>query len=238
MIHKTFLHWSSGKDAALALHLLQADPKFQVRQLITTINTDFDRVSMHGLRTSLLRKQAEHIGLPLMEIGLSGTTSMESYSNIMNETFKTLKAENFTHSAFGDILLEDLREFRDQNLDKIGMIGVYPLWKKDTHKLAEQIIDLGFKAITVTTSHKKLGRDFCGREFDHDFLAALPEGVDPCGENGEFHTFVYDGPIFSSPISFVKGETVLRDSAKAAKQKEEDDEQVNWETAFWYCDLI
>ena len=228
---KTFFNWSSGKDAALALYLLQSASEYQIDKLVTTVNTDFDRVSMHGLRASLLRKQAENIGLPLMEIALSGNTSMEAYSQIMDSAYAKLKGEGFMQSVYGDIFLEDLREYRDRNLAKADIEGIYPLWKKDTSELANQIIDLGFKAIIVTTSDKLLGKDFCGRNYDLEFIADLPATVDPCGENGEFHTFVYDGPIFKNPVDFKKGEIVLRDSAGAEK------ENVNWETAFWYCDL-
>ncbi len=229
---KSFLNWSSGKDAALALYLLQHQKEFYVEKLLTTVNADFDRVSMHGLCGSLLRKQAEHIGLPLMEVKLKGATSMEDYSQIMDTAFAKLKSEGFTRCIFGDIFLEDLKQYRDENLASVGLEGVYPLWKKDTAMLAYQIIDLGFKAITVTTSDKFLGRDFCGREYNRDFLTDLPKNVDPCGENGEFHTFVYDGPIFKKPVDFIKGKVVLRDSASAGAGN------VNWETAFWYCDLI
>jgi len=230
--NKAFLNWSSGKDSALALFLALTEEKLSVDTLVTTINERHDRVSMHGLRASLLQKQAEAIGLPLREIKLSESISMEKYSEVMESEFLKLVNTGFTHAIYGDIFLEDLREFRQKSLQKVGLQGVYPLWKQETTTLARKIIALGFKAITVATSDTLLGKDFCGREYDQNFLDNLPAGVDPCGENGEFHTFVYDGPIFKNPISFEIGERVKRDLNTSSTQNGD------WESIFWFCDLI
>ncbi|HEA30537.1 MAG TPA: diphthine--ammonia ligase [Leeuwenhoekiella sp.] len=229
---KTFLNWSSGKDSALALFISLAEEKFSVDTLVTTVNEKLDRVSMHGLRASLLREQAEAIGLPLREINLMEQLSMEKYTETIEGEFQQLVSSDYTHAIYGDIFLEDLREFRQRSLQKFGLQGVYPLWKKDTATLARQIVDLGFKAITVSTSNKLLGKDFCGKEYDQDFLDNLPQGVDPCGENGEFHTFVYDGPIFKKPVLFETGARVKRDLNTSSTEKGD------WESIFWFCDLL
>ena len=229
---KTFLNWSSGKDSVLALFFAQAEEKFSVETLVTTINEEVDRVSMHGLRAALLRKQAEAIGLPLREILLPQHISMENYAETIEGAFQQLKKDGYSCAVYGDIFLEDLREYREKSLLKVGLQGVYPLWKKDTTVLAKQIINLGFKAVTVAVSDKLLGKDFCGREYDHDFLNDLPKNVDPCGENGEFHTFVYDGPVFNEAVRFELGDKVKRDLNPSEA------ENTNWDSVFWFCDLL
>ncbi len=216
----------------MALFLVLAEGKLNIQTLVTTVNADMNRVSMHGLRASLLRKQAEAIGFPLLEIKLPESISMEKYSEVMESEFRELVNTGFTQAIYGDIFLEDLREYREKSLQNVGLQGVYPLWKQETATLARKIIDLGFKAITVTTSDTLLGKDFCGREYDHDFLDNLPEGIDPCGENGEFHTFVYDGPIFKNHVSFELGERVKHDLNTSST------ENVSWESIFWFCDLF
>ncbi len=216
----------------MALFLALTEENQSIDLLVTTVNTDRDRVSMHGLPVALLRKQAEAIGIPLREIKLPESISMENYTETMEAEFRELVDMGFTHAIYGDILLEDLREYRQKSLQNVGLQGVYPLWKQNTATLARKIIDLGFKAITVAVSDKLLGRDFCGREYDQAFLDDLPGGVDPCGENGEFHTFVYDGPNFKNPIPFKVGERVKRDLNTSST------ENGNWESIFWFCDLI
>lgn len=237
---KAFLNWSSGKDAAYALYLLQQENEYTVDSLVTTVNSRIDRVSMHGLRTRLLEQQAESIGIPLHKISLDGNVSMTEYNKIMEKETGKLKAEGFSHSVFGDIFLEDLREYREQQLQKAGLETVFPLWKKDTLKLMENFIAAGFKAITVSVNAKLLDKSFCGRELDARFLEDLPEEVDPAGENGEFHSFVFDGPIFSRPITFQKGEIVER-IFEPAQDKDDNcfkEEPANWHTRFYYCDLL
>jgi len=215
---KAFLNWSSGKDAAYALYLLQQQKEFNVEKLVTTINSENDRVSMHGLGKELLLKQADNIGISLHLISLAGNVPLSDYNKIMEKETLQLKEEGYTHSIFGDIFLEDLKQYREQQLQKVEIEGVFPLWKKDTAQLMQEFLSAGFKAITVSVNAKLLNKSFCGRIIDEDFLNDLPEGVDPAGENGEFHTFVFDGPIFSDSVTFQKGEIVERSFAPVKKQ--------------------
>lgn len=237
---KAFLNWSSGKDAAYALYLLQQKNEFSVEKLVTTINSESNRVSMHGLRKELLQKQAENIGIPLHLISLPGEVSMKVYNDIMGKEIAKLGAEGLTHSIFGDIFLEDLKQYREQQFQKVEIQPVFPLWKKDTSKLMQDFLSAGFKAITVSVNAKLLDQSFCGRIIDENFLSDLPEGIDPAGENGEFHSFVFDGPIFFKPITFQKGEIVERSFAPA-KNKEDNcfkEKTEAWDTRFYYCDLF
>ncbi|SHI96842.1 MJ0570-related uncharacterized domain-containing protein [Mesonia phycicola] len=235
-MNKTYLNWSSGKDAMLALHHLQSSSNFSVEKLVTTVNSDYNRVSMHGLPISLLEKQAESLQLPLHQIPLDGDVSMQVYNQTMQRHVSLLKEEKFTHTVFGDIFLEDLKTYRENELQKVGVTPVFPLWKKDTKSLVEEFINLGYKAIVVCVNANYLDESFCGRIVDAEFLNDLPENVDACGENGEFHTFVFDGPLFSFPIEFEIGEKVLRDYTPS----NEDDcyqESQSWDHKFWYVDL-
>lgn len=225
---KTYFNWSSGKDSALALYYLIQNKNFQIDRLLTTINAHHNRVSMHGLRRELLNKQVAALGIETSLVELPAEPSMEDYNQIMSKTVKNLKKEGYTDCGFGDIFLEDLRTFREEKLK--GIHCHFPLWKRNTTDLMKEFIDLGFKAITVTVNAQLLDESFVGRELDESFLQDLPKNVDPCGENGEFHTFCYDGPIFSSPISFKKGEKVYR-----TYQSPKEDET---EMGFWYQDLI
>jgi uncharacterized protein (TIGR00290 family) len=237
---KAYLNWSSGKDSALALFKLQEQKVFAVEKLVTTINTDADRVSMHGLRNELLFQQAQSIGLPLQVIALNGAVSMEEYNSEMQKTTGLLLQEGYNYSVFGDIFLEDLRNYREEQLKKGGLQGVYPLWKKDTSELIQEFLQLNFKAIVVCVNANVLDKSFCGRIIDQDFLDDLPEGVDPCGENGEFHSFVFDGPVFKNPIAFEIGEKVEK-SYPQNKNKEDNcfsDDDRTWDSRFWYCDLL
>ena len=237
---KTFLNWSSGKDAAYALYLLQQENIYDVGALVTTINSQIDRVFMHGLRTKLLEKQAENIGIPLREIALEGNVSMTEYNEMMKKESEKLKAEGFSHSIFGDIFLEDLREYREQQLQKAGLKAVFPLWKMNTGTLMKDFLAAGFKAITVSVNARVLDQSFCGREIDAQFLEDLPADVDPAGENGEFHSFVFDGPIFNEPVSFQKGEIVERffESAQDRDDNCFKEEPASWDIRFYYCDLL
>ncbi|MDT0685814.1 diphthine--ammonia ligase [Autumnicola psychrophila] len=237
---KAYLNWSSGKDSALALYKLQQQKEYAVEKLVTTINTDVDRVSMHGLRNELLFQQAQNMGLPLQVIALNGAVSMQEYNSKMQETTEGLIKEGFKYSIFGDIFLEDLRNYREEQLEKVGLKGVYPLWKKDTSKLIQEFLLLNFKAIVVCVNAKILDKSFCGRIIDQAFVDDLPEGVDPCGENGEFHTFVFDGPIFNNPVKFEIGERVEK-SYPQKRNKEDNcfsDDDRTWDSRFWYCDLL
>ncbi len=208
---KAYFNWSGGKDSALALYHGLKDDKFSIEKLITTTNEHFNRVAMHGVRNELLYEQAKKIGLPLTEIKLPEMPSMEVYDQKMKEVITQLKEEGFTHSIFGDIFLEDLKAYRDNKLAEVGLTGHYPIWKRDTIELVHEFIGLGFKTMLVCINASKLPKEFTGRIIDKDFLKDLPKDVDPCGENGEFHTFVFDGPIFEAPIEIEKGEVVYKE---------------------------
>lgn len=209
---------------------MQQNKSFSVEKLVTTLNSDVKRISMHGVREQLLLQQAKSVNLPIQIIPLAGNVSMESYNKTMESETKKLVSEGFTHGVFGDIFLEDLKEYREKQLGKVGLKPIFPLWKKDTSVLIREFLQAGFKAITVCVNAKLLDKSFCGRLIDEQFLAHLPKEVDSCGENGEFHTFVYDGPNFKFPIKFEKGEITLKtyDSGKSEK----------WDTQFWFCDLL
>ena len=235
---KAFLNWSSGKDAALALYLLQQQKEYSVEKLVTTIDSQTSRISMHGLRKELLVKQAESLRIPLHLISFSGNVPLADYNSKMEQEIEVLRAEGFEASAFGDIFLEDLKEYREQQLQKVGLEAVFPLWKKNTSELMDFFLHSGFKAITVSVDANVLDKSFCGRIIDRQFLKDLPEGIDPCGENGEFHTFVFGGPIFRRPISFQKGEiSEVSFSSEEDKDSEKASEE-KWNTRFWNCDLL
>ncbi|MFV8226865.1 diphthine--ammonia ligase [Christiangramia aquimixticola] len=245
-MNKTYLNWSSGKDSALALYYSLQNDNLKVEKLFTTLNKEVDRVTMHGVRRELLLKQAEALDLPIMISELDTQVSMEAYNCTMQNATARLKDEGYTHSLFGDIFLEDLRKYREQQLAETGIIAEFPLWKKNTHGLMQEFIQLGFKAIVVCTSSKYLDDSFCGRIIDEKFLSDLPENVDPCGENGEFHTFVFDGPIFKEPVQYEVGEKVRR-SYKPAGNKEDNcfktddcfkEETASWDIEFCFCDLL
>ncbi len=204
--------WSGGKDSAMALHTLLQQKDVRVAELLTTVTEGFERVSMHGVRRELLRRQAESIGLPLQEVRIPPQCVNPIYEARMGAAMQAACEQGIRRVAFGDIFLEDLRAYREKNLAKIGMEAVFPLWKRDTRELARSFVRLRFKARTVCVDPRILDRSFAGRELDGTFFRDLPVGADPCGENGEFHTFVYDGPIFRSPVKCKTGEVVERDS--------------------------
>ncbi|HEY1422501.1 MAG TPA: hypothetical protein VGF20_03540 [Candidatus Acidoferrum sp.] len=203
--------WSGGKDSAMALHNLRQQSDVRVNGLLTTVTEGYDRISMHGVRRSLLLRQVAEIGLPLTEVNIPPQCVNPIYEARMEAALQAQLAQGVRTVAFGDIFLQDLREYRERNLTRVNMNAVFPIWKRDTRELAREFCALGFRAIAVCIDSKKLSRDFAGRELDQSFFRDLPAGVDPCGENGEFHTFVYDGPIFSSPIALQRGEVVERD---------------------------
>lgn len=236
---KAYLNWSSGKDATLTLFVLQQDPDIQIDKLVTTLDSTISRISMHGIPKELLLQQCEQLGIPLHIIDLPGHVPLDEYNRIMLKETSALLEQGFTHSVFGDIFLEDLRKYREEQLAIIGIKTVFPLWKMDTGELIRRFIKEGFKAIIVCINARVLDKSFCGRMIDEDFLADLPENVDPCGENGEFHTFVFDGPIFKQPVAFSKG-GIFKHNIKTEKQAEDSQAPVKrtWESSFWYCDLI
>lgn len=212
MLEKVLMSWSGGKDSAVALYEVLERGGYDIQALITTVSEEFDRISMHGVRRALLIRQAESLGLPLREIILSRNPSNLEYEAAMEELLAEYKEKGVSRVVFGDVFLEDVREYREKNLARAGMEGFFPLWGRDTASLAQSFIELGFKAVVTCVDSEALDGGFVGRTFDERFLSGLPEGVDPSGENGEFHTFVYDGPIFRQPIAFEKGEVVLREN--------------------------
>jgi len=203
--------WSGGKDSAMALHTLRAAGDCRVTALLTTVTEEYDRISMHGVRRALLERQAESLGLPLHPVLIPPQCINAIYEERMKEALAMHFARGVRRVAFGDIFLEDLRVYREKNLAQIGMQAVFPIWKRDTRELAREFVRLDFRAITVCVDPRVLDTSFAGRELDESFFADLPPGVDPCGENGEFHTFVFDGPVFRTPIAIRVGEKVLRD---------------------------
>ena len=215
---KAYFNWSGGKDSALALYHALQDEQLSIERMLTTTNDHYDRIAMHGVRNELLYEQISLLDIPLKELRLPEMPSMDIYDRKMAETLTELKSEGFTHSLFGDIFLEDLKAYRDEKLSQIGLIGFYPIWKRDTIELIREFIDLGFKTMLVCINAQKLPKEFAGRIIDEEFLKDLPGDVDPCGENGEFHTFVFDGPIFKKPIPIKVGELVYKeyDAPKSA----------------------
>ena len=211
--------WSGGKDSALALYeVLKAG--MDVSGLLTTVTQDYDRVSIHGVRRILLEQQAASLGFQVEEMLLAKGAADKEYENEFLSILRSYRNRGVRSVVFGDIFLEEVKKFRDDLLARIGMFGIYPLWKHDTRELASHFIELGFRAIITVVDSTALGKEFSGREYDKQLLADLPSGVDPCGEKGEFHTFVYNGPIFTKPIAFRRSEVVFR------------------ENRFWYTDLL
>ena len=236
---KAYFNWSTGKDSSLALYHILQQKEYSVTQLVTTVNKDYERVSMHGLREALLDAQVERLQLPLEKIYFPAEVTMSDYDEAMRKATQKLIEKDFQYGIFGDIFLEDLRKYREEKLQELGITGVFPLWKQDTKALLKEFISLGFKAITVCVNAKLLDESFVGRILDEDFINDLPDTVDPCGENGEFHTFTFDGPIFSSPIDFTIGEKVLKSYVPSKKEENTcDSDNSSWDRAFWYCDLI
>ena len=212
--------WSGGKDSALALYEIQKAGSYEITALLTTLTEEYDRVSMHGVRRELIERQAKLLGLPLEKVYLSKDSSNGEYEAKMAEMLSKYCRKGVETVAFGDIFLADLRRYREENLSKAGMKAVFPLWGRDTSELAGMFVGEGFKGVVTCVDSQFLDRRYVGRFFDERFLAQLPQDVDHCGENGEFHSFVYDGPIFRGRIPFRRGEIVLR------------------ENHFYYCDLL
>jgi uncharacterized protein (TIGR00290 family) len=232
---KTFFNWSTGKDSALALYHMKRDPLYQIGHLLTSVNATFDRVSMHGLRRELLERQVRALGIPATTVEMPESPDMTTYEQLMSTAVTQLKNDGFTCAAFGDIFLEDLRIYRETKLAELGIEAAFPLWKRNTADLVREFIDLGFRAVVVCVDARHLDGSFAGRELDHAFLGDLPPGVDPCGENGEFHTFCFAGPIFSENIDFDLGEKVHR---TYTSPNNKDDICAPSDAGFWYCDLL
>ncbi len=216
---KLLFCWSGGKDSALALYEIQKNHEYEVVSLLTTITEDYDRISLHGVRRRLVEQQAKSLDIPLHKVFIPKSCSNEEYGAKMSQALIKFKQDSVEHVAFGDIFLEDVRKYREENLAKLNIKGVFPLWGRDSAELVQTFLALGFKAVVSCIDNKVLDKKFLGRQLDKDFVAELPPNVDPSGENGEFHSFVYDGPIFKEKIGCKQGKSVLRDS-------------------FYFCDLI
>jgi len=220
MAENVLFTWSGGKDSALAFYEIQHDHHYEVTALLTTVTEDYNRISMHGVRNILLENQIKSLGLPIEKISITKSATNEEYEAKMKETLLRYQRQGVSSVVFGDIFLEDLRIYREKNLSTIGMKGLFPLWKKDTTELAYRFIGLGFKAVITCIDSHLIDKKFVGRYYDEHFLSDLPSTVDPCGENGEFHSFVFDGPIFREKLAFKTGAIVLRDNR------------------FYFCDLL
>jgi uncharacterized protein (TIGR00290 family) len=219
MSRKVIVSWSGGKDSALALYEVLKSG-FDVIHLLTTVTRDDDRISIHGVRRALVEQQATALGFPLEKTFISKGASDKEYENELLKALKRQRDSGVSSVVFGDIFLEDVKKYREKILAKACLNGVYPLWHRNTKDLAHRFINLGFKATITSVDSNVLGKDFVGREYEKQFLLDLPRNVDPCGENGEFHSFVYDGPIFHERVHFKKAENILR------------------ENRFYNCDLL
>ena len=208
---RVLLSWSSGKDSAWSLHLLSQRKDARVAGLVTTFNREADRVAMHAVRRSLVEAQAERTGVPLWPVELPWPCSNGDYEGILRGVCRRAVAEGIDAFAFGDLFLRDIRAYRERQLDGTGLEPLFPVWEIPTGQLARDMIAAGFRAKVTCVDPRKLDKSYAGREFDHAFVESLPDGIDPCGENGEFHTFVYDAPVFQRPIEVRLGEIVERD---------------------------
>ncbi|MGZ7100191.1 MAG: Dph6-related ATP pyrophosphatase [Candidatus Angelobacter sp.] len=219
MKKKILLAWSSGKDSAWALHVLRQQNQYEIAGLMTTLNAAFDRVAMHSTRRALVEMQAEAAGLPLIAVPLPWPCSNADYESAMKQVCDNALAQDITAIAFGDLFLADVRAYRERQLKDTGLEPLFPIWDIPTRALAQEIISAGLRAKLICVDPRQISSSFVGRDFDQSFLHDLPAGVDPCGENGEFHSFVYAGPMFNREISIVTGEKVERDG-------------------FWFCDVL
>ena len=233
---KCIFNWSGGKDSALALYHCLNNPELDIKYLVTTINDAADRISMHGVRTELLIRQAESVGIPLYQIRLPEMPGMQEYDNAMRFHLSKFKEEGISHAIFGDIFLEDLKTYRDQRLAEVGMTGIYPLWKRDTHELINEFLSLGFGTVIACTQ-SYLGH-LAGKEINEELITNLPAGVDVCGENGEFHTFTFKGPVFENEIKYQTGEKVFKEYKRPKTGEDSCGGTTPETTGFWYCDLL
>ena len=208
---KAWLSWSSGKDSAWSLHVMRQRGEFEITALLTTVNQTHSRVAMHAVRETILDAQAAAAMLPLVKIPIPSPCANEIYERAMADAMARARSEGVTHVIFGDLFLEDIRKYREENLAKCGMIPIFPLWGRNTRELAQEMIAGGVRAFLTCVDPKKLDASFAGRAFDEKLLAELPASVDPCGENGEFHTCVVAGPMFSCSIPVHAGQVVERD---------------------------
>ncbi|WP_128543420.1 Dph6-related ATP pyrophosphatase [Larkinella soli] len=237
---KAIVSWSGGKDSALALFYAQQNPELEIVGLMTSVNERFGRVSMHGVRTKLIQAQADALRLPLQFVRFSGEVSLEIYNATMQKTFAALRDEGISRVVYGDIFLEDLKQYRERQLERAGLQGVFPLWKKDSGNIMEEFLALGFRTVLVCLNENHLPEPWAGRELDLSAVQELPASVDPCGENGEYHTFVFDGPTFSRPVKFIKGEVIRRtyEPSGSTDCHADTEARQRWDTGFIFQDLI
>ncbi|MEO6960828.1 MAG: diphthine--ammonia ligase [Puia sp.] len=228
--------WSGGKDSAYALHQLMLDERYEVRYLLSTFNGKNQRLSMHGVREELLEAQAERIGIPLKKVYVLEGNNRE-YERLMGEALLAVRREGVFMVAFGDIFLEDLRTYRENQMRAFQMNCLFPVWKMNTMMLIGNFITLGFKAITCCVNDGFLDESWCGRVINEQFVRELPSSADPCGENGEFHSFCFEGPVFKTPIAIRTGEKVYRALELNRKEKPDQDTTV-YTKGFWFCDLL
>ncbi|MBS9462769.1 diphthine--ammonia ligase [Flagellimonas sp. 389] len=226
---KTYFNWSSGKDSALALYYLQQQKYLEVNLLMTTLNKHHNRVSMHGLHKEVLEAQAKAVGIPLDILEVPEKPNMEEYNDLMKNKVLDLKSRGYTQTVFGDIFLEDLKQYRENMLRPLGIAPIFPIWKKDTKALIHEFLELGFKAVIVCVNNSRLDASFLGKGLSLELIEKFPKDVDPCGENGEFHTFCFDGPIFKNPVPFEIGEKVFRDYGNPSDKKNN--------IMFGFCDI-
>ncbi len=238
---KVVFCWSGGKDSALALHRVLNDASYEVVAFLTTCNEHFERVSMHGVRMALLDRQAQAIGLPLEKVFVSRQSSNEEYQKKMSDCLLAYKARGVTGCVFGDIFLEDLRLWREQNLALVGLRGIFPVWKVASNELIQEFISAKFGSVVCYTNDAYLDESFVGKTIDADFVASLPADVDPCGENGEFHSFAFAGPIFKESVKFQVGEKVYRpleETHPAVASTVCPAPGARRTKGFWFCDLL
>ncbi|HMH21358.1 MAG TPA: hypothetical protein VK563_06270 [Puia sp.] len=236
---RAYMNWSGGKDSSLCLRRIMEDRNYQVDFLLTSVNSFHNRISMHGVRRELLMAQAASIGIPLQTLELPEQPGMKEYEQAMTEKIISLKAAGCTHAIFGDIFLEDLRRYREEKLQSLEIHCEFPLWKAPTPQLMKEFIALGFRAVIVCVNEKYLDKSFCGRLIDESFLQDLPENADPCGENGEYHSFVFEGPLFRTPIPFEKGEITLRHYHAPVNSPGPDNPMdQSSQASFYFCDLL
>ena len=234
---KAYMNWSGGKDSALALYRLQQEG-VDVSCLFTSLNAVHDRVSMHGVRRSLLLAQAEAIGLPLHTVALPEQPGREDYDSVMQQALRSWKKKGYTHAAFGDIFLKDLRQYREQQGAAAGLSCLFPLWKRNSADLLREFLALGFRAIVVCVNGQYLDKLFCGRMLDETFIADLPKEVDVCGERGEYHSFVFEGPLFRHPVHFEKGGIVYREYKAPVLKNDSAAQDPAAAQGFYFCDLL
>lgn len=213
------ISWSGGKDSCVALYEIRREQKYRVAGLLTTVTRDYDRISMHGVRRLLLERQAASLGIPLHQVFISQGATNEEYEMKTAEALARYRARGIDSIVFGDLFLEDIRAYREKFLARHNVRGLFPVWRRDTTAFMKEFLKLGFRAVVTCVDSRVLDQSFAGKIIDESFLSSLPSKVDPCGENGEFHSFVFDGPMFALPVKFSRGETVLRES-------------------FWFSDLL